>query len=401
MSGTAIAQTISLISIPILTRLFTPDEFGVFAVYFGISSLLASISGGRYELAIMLPKKDLNSYQILIISFWLVILTSILSLIFLFIFFKPIATLLEIQSYKYFIFLIPITVFLLGTYNILSQWLSRFKKFKDIAISNVSKNSTAVSSKIAAGLISLNVFGLVIGEIIGQFFSILVLFLRNKKNASLKKYKINKQILKQEMKENRNFPFFSMPMAFLNSISVNILIYILTIIFNTTIVGLYTQANKVINYPLNFITSSFASVFYQKITKTGRKSKLYLYSYLFSFFTALVILLPVVFWGEELFSFVLGEKWAFSGNIAKLIIPIAVFGFATRNVSSVFSLLKKQEITLIWQIIFLTFALLIFYNFKTESLEKILLYFSIFGSIMYFILAIIGYMLLQKDKNII
>ncbi len=401
MSGTAIAQTISLISIPILTRLFTPDEFGVFAVYFGISSLLASISGGRYELAIMLPKKDLNSYQILIISFWLVILTSILSLIFLFIFFKPIATLLEIQSYKYFIFLIPITVFLLGTYNILSQWLSRFKKFKDIAISNVSKNSTAVSSKIAAGLISLNVFGLVIGEIIGQFFSILVLFLRNKKNASLKKYKINKQILKQEMKENRNFPFFSMPMAFLNSISVNILIYILTIIFNTTIVGLYTQANKVINYPLNFITSSFASVFYQKITKTGRKSKLYLYSYLFSFFTALVILLPVVFWGEELFSFVLGKKWAFSGNIAKLIIPIAVFGFATRNVSSVFSLLKKQEITLIWQIIFLTFALLIFYNFKTESLEKILLYFSIFGSIMYFILAIIGYMLLQKNKNII
>ncbi len=399
MSGTAIAQTISLISIPILTRLFTPDEFGVFAVYFGISSLLASISGGRYELAIMLPKKDLNSYQILIISFWFVILTSILSLFFLFIFFKPISILLEIQSYKYFIFLIPITVFLLGTYNILSQWLSRFKKFKDIAISNVSKNSTAVSSKIAAGLISLNVFGLVIGEIIGQFFSVLVLFLRNKKDASLKKYKINKQILKQEMKENRNFPFFSMPMAFLNSISVNILIYILTIIFNTTIVGLYTQANKVINYPLNFITSSFASVFYQKLTKTGRKSKLYLYSYLISFFTALVILLPVVFWGEELFSFVLGKKWAFSGNIAKLIIPIAVFGFATRNVSSVFSLLKKQEITLIWQIIFLTFALLIFYNFKAESLEKILLYFSVFGSIMYFILAIIGYMLLQKEKK--
>jgi len=237
---------------------------------------------------------------------------------------------------------------------------------------------------------------LVIGEILGQFFSLLYLVFRNNKSKTFKNYKIDRAILKKELKDNKNFPFFSMPMAFLNSISVNLLVYVLTIFFNSSIVGLYTQANKVINYPLNFISTSFTSVFYQKLTTTKSKVKLYLFSYFTSFFTAMFILWPIIFWGKELFSFVLGKEWAFSGEIAKILIPIAVAGFATRNVSVVFSYLKLQQITLIWQIIFLTIALGIFWFFKGEELKIMLLYFSFFGAIMYIILALIGYLFLKR-----
>jgi len=397
MTGTAIAQVITILSIPILTRLFTPDDFGVFAIFVGLSSLLSSISGGRYELAIMLPKKDLNAYHLFIVSIWFIIGISILSFIILFIFFKPLSNYFYFQDYKYFIFLIPLSVFFQGTYKAINNWFVRFKDFNNVSISKIVKSTFSVSSKIEFASLKFNSLGLILGELFGQFFSTLYLIFKNNKNHPFHIYKFDKNILKKEMINNKNFPLFSMPMAFLNSISVNILIYVLTIIFNSSIVGLYLQANKVINYPLNFISTSFTSVFYQKLTKTRLKVKLYLYSYFVSFLIAFVLLLPIIFWGEELFSFVLGEKWAFSGRIAKLLIPIVIASFATRNVSSIFSLLKLQQITLIWQILYLVIAISIFYYFRENKLEQILLFFSFFGAIMYIILAYVGYTLLKRS----
>lgn len=398
MSGTAIAQIITIATIPLLSRLFTPDEFGTLAIFISLSSLLSSMSGGRYELAIMLPKKNINAYHLLIVSMWFIIGISLISFFILFIFFNPISELLDFKSYRYFVFLIPISVFFQATYETFSNWFSRFKDFKNISYSKITKSSLSISSKTLFGFLHFNSFGLIIGEFFGSFFSTIFLILRNKKKHSFKEYKIEKRNLKKMMKEYRNFPFFSMPMAFLNSISVNILVYVLSIGFNSTIVGFYSQANKVINYPLSFITSSFSSVYYQKLTTTKNKKKLYLFSYFLSFIIALLIVSPLIFWGEELFSFVLGEKWRYSGKIAKIIIPIAVASFATRNVSSVFSLLKLQQITLIWQIIYLIIVISIFYLFNELKLEKILIFFSFSGAIMYIFLALIGYIFLTKSK---
>jgi len=190
-----------------------------------------------------------------------------------------------------------------------------------------------------------------------------------------------------------------MPMAFLNSVSVQILIYFLIFLFNTTIVGFYTQANKVLNYPLSLISNSFTSVFYQKLTTTKQKIKLYFFSYLTSLIIAGIISFPVYFWGEELFGFVLGKEWYFSGFLAKYLIPIVIFGFATRNTAVVFSFLKLQQVTLIWQIIYLAGALIVFFYLKDEKVEVLIKWFSLIGGFMYLLLGLIGYFLLiQKSK---
>jgi len=397
MTGSAIAQIITIAAIPLLSRLFTPDEFGVFAVFVSLTSLISSVSAGRYELAIMLPKHNEKAFHILIISVWLVILTTILSFIILFLFFKPISKLLEFENYRYFIFLVPISIFFQATYKIFNNWFSRFKNFKEISISKVIKSGTGVGSKISFAYLGFGSIGLALGETISCFFSGIFLFFRNK-NKQAFNYKFNKELLKEEMIKHKNFPFFSMPMAFLNSISVNVLVYFLTIAFNSTVVGLYSQANKVINFPLNFLSNSFTSVFYQKITTTKNRINLYLLSYISSFIIAFVILLPIVFWGEDLFGFVLGKEWIYSGHIAKFLIPLAVAGFATRNTSSVFLYLNLQKLTLIWQVIYLLIAICIFYFFKETKLDTILLYFSFFGAIMYISLAFVGYRKLKQSE---
>jgi O-antigen/teichoic acid export membrane protein len=397
MTGTAAGQIISLVTIPILTRLFSPEEFGIFAVFMGLSSILISIACGRYELAIMLPKNNNNAYQIFIISFYFVIFFSLLSLGIIYAFQDKIAMYFKIETYKDYLYFIPLSVFISGIYLMLSNWFTRFKDFKRIAVSKVMQSGTGVISKISFGVLKFNSTGLIIGDIIGQFFSVLYLLFKNKKQLSLEFYKKDFNVMKKEFLENKNFPLFSMPMAFLNSISIYILIYVFTVLFTASIVGFYLQANKVITYPLNFLTTSFTSVFYQKLTTTANKLKLYLYSYLISFFSACIICFPFLFWGEEIFGFFLGKEWAYSGKMAQILIPITIAGFATRNVSSVFSLLKNQQISLIWQIIYLAVAIVIFYIYSGDSLEHILLYYSLFGAFMYVFLGLTGYLLLKKN----
>jgi O-antigen/teichoic acid export membrane protein len=216
-----------------------------------------------------------------------------------------------------------------------------------------------------------------------------------KKKDVLLKY-LNRSIMKKEAIANKNFPIFSLPMGILNSISGNIIIYVLTIFFTKQLVGLYSNAFRVINYPLNFISSSFTSVFYQKINETKNKVKIYLISYFVNLFAAIIILLPIFFWGDLIFSFVLGSQWEVSGKLASIISPLAIASFAMRNVSDVFSATKKNQFLLIWQIIYLLLAITIIYFYRDAAIEILLSYFTLIGSLMYFILAFSGFLILKR-----
>jgi O-antigen/teichoic acid export membrane protein len=106
--GNAIAQGITLISIPILTRLYTPEEFGAVALFIGIVNVIAVASNGRYDMSIMLPKREGQAFHILIGSMVLVLLFSLLSLLSVIIFYDQITGVFEAKIYRKIIWLLPL-----------------------------------------------------------------------------------------------------------------------------------------------------------------------------------------------------------------------------------------------------------------------------------------------------
>ncbi len=68
MIGSALAQVIPIIISPILTRVYTPEEFGIFALYITFISIGASLVTAKYETAILLPKKEENAKYLVYIS---------------------------------------------------------------------------------------------------------------------------------------------------------------------------------------------------------------------------------------------------------------------------------------------------------------------------------------------
>lgn len=400
LSGATIAQAITFISIPILSRIYTPEDFGFIAIYLSIANIIATVSTGRYELAIMLPKNNIHTLAIIKGTLRLILIVSTISLIIIIVlkqFDNKVSNLIQ----PFYFYFLPASIGLLGLTNVFSQWYTRQKKFKLQAKTKILRSGTNSSVNVALGfLFNLRSLGLFIGHIAGQFVQTLIFSIKFFKDEKLKLKSISSEAIKTEFKKNRNFPYYSAPMGFLNAISVDILIYVLNLFYSTSLVGLYTNANKVINYPLSLISQSFTSVFYQKISETNRKTKLYLISYFTNLIIVSIAMIPIVFWGEEIFIFVLGEEWEIAGSIAKYLVPLTIASFAMRSVSNIFSLTRKNGILLIWQIIYLIVILVSIFISKSDEFEKMLLSVSFIGAILYFLLAFIGYkiMIKQYDK---
>lgn len=402
LSGATVAQIIALISIPVLTRIYTPEDFGFFAIYLSIANILATISTGRYELAIMLPEKKENAIAIIKAIFRIALVFSFLILILLLIVKNTQNRLSEFIQPFYFYFL-PLSIFILAFANVFAQWYTREKKFKLQAKIKIYKSSSNAVVNITIGLFYyVKSLGLFFGHIISQALQVVMFALKFYRQEKTALKNTSSETIKKELKENRNFPFFSAPMGFLNTISTDILIYVLNLFYSTTLVGFYTNANKVINYPLSLISQSFTSVFYQKINETNQKVKLYLISYFSNFIIACLAMIPVIFWGEEIFGFVLGNDWEIAGSIAKYLAPLTIAGFAMRSVSNIFSLTRKNDILLIWQIVYLAIILIMILLSKSKDFKVMLLSVSFAGAILYITLAVIGYriMKIQYDKNV-
>jgi O-antigen/teichoic acid export membrane protein len=169
MTGTTFAQALLIIIAPILTRLYTPDDFGVFALYTSILGILSVIACLRYELAIVLPEKDEDAANLLVLCLLICSVISLMALVLVALFRDSFALLLSAPKISFWLWFLPASLFLTGTFQALNYWSTRRKQFKRLAIRQITQNSVTAVTQIASGA-SLNAGagGLIGGYIAGQ-----------------------------------------------------------------------------------------------------------------------------------------------------------------------------------------------------------------------------------------
>ncbi len=165
ISGTLLAQIISLISIPILTRLYTPDEFGLYSIFFAITSVIGMVSSFSYEQAIVLPKSERSADAIVMLSIYITSIVTLSTLIAIYIFSEDIAK--YFMGSSYIIYLIPISVATLGINQIVDAYSTRGELYREIASSKVITSSTSSISQISTRYL-FNIDWVIIGKIFGE-----------------------------------------------------------------------------------------------------------------------------------------------------------------------------------------------------------------------------------------
>lgn len=394
-AGNTIAQAIGVLSIPILTRLYSPEEFGQVALFISIVSVIAIAANGRYDMAVVLPKSDGQSFHLMVGSVGIAAVFSIVTLVILVFFHTNITSLFESASFSGIVWLLPVMVFLLGTHKSMQYWFTRKREYRIIARNRVALSSTQNAVKLGRALFSNGYWGLIVGTFIGELVSLIhyvSVFFRT--DAWRLKFLSFKTMIKA-FREYSNFPKFLLPMGVVNSFSVNILVFALSAIASSAMVGFYERAWRVVNLPLSLLSTSFGNVFFERMTKTTNPRRFYLQSYFANLALAAVIMIPIVFWGETIFVFVLGNDWKVAGTIARVIAPLTVLNYATACVSSVFSVYQKNQILLIWQVFYLLIVLGWILFARSIEIFTLIRVFALIGATLYALLAFIGFKLVS------
>jgi len=366
MTGTTIAQAIPIAISPILTRIYTPEDFGVFALFVSITSILGSIANGRYELAIMLPKKDEDAINIVALGIIITVIFSFLVFLVILIFHNQIVNVLNNKEISTWLYFIPLVVLLTGLYNVLNYWNNRKKYYKELANSLIIKSIVLAIVQLSIGFIKQGAGGLVIGQILSNMFANIFL-LKKLTKYKLLIFKISKIKMIALAKRYKDFPKFSMWSGLFNIASIQIPILILTAFFSTTIVGFYALSHRFISMPMSFIGSSIGQVFYQKSAEVKndkqRLSELTFNTYKKLFLIGIVPFSIITVFGDYLFAFVFGNDWVIAGEYAQVLAIWILFVFITSPLTTLFSTLEKQKKALYFNIaIFLSRVIVLLFG---------------------------------------
>lgn len=407
MMGTSIAQAIPIAVSPILTRIYTPDDFGVLALFMAIIGILVAIISGRYELAIMLPEKDEDAINVLALGFLITCVMTI-SLILLVLTSKDyLVTLLDNQKIEPWLYFIPITVFFSGSFNLLNYFNVRKKNYKEIRNTTIVKSLILTIIQIAVGFFKQGVLGLVSGEILSRMFAnmrLLKCILEDKEYISaISGYKIIFLA-----KKYKRFPILNLPSTFTNTLTQQLPFFMMPKLFSITINGYFSLAQKIIALPSALIARSISQVYFQKISENNKnKNKnlpLLKRTIRSLFLITLPIVVMIVLFSTEAFALVFGENWRTSGEIAKYLAVVFMFSFIPSTLSITLIAYEKLKHLAMWQF-FYFLSSVIFYAlsfFWGLDFKDFLFYFMIHECVIYLIyLALIISTVIQSDNLII
>ena len=380
MTGTTIAQAIPIAISPILTRIYSPEDFGVFALFMSISSIISVVATGRYELAIMLPKKDGDAVNIAVLSILIAFFVSFITFLIVYFFNDRITNLIgnpEISSWLYFI---PVTVLLTGIYQSFNYWSNRKQQYKRLAVSRVIQSGTRATANLGMGFGNFGSSGLILGGIMGQGIATITLgklIWKEDKDwlRLVKKLKIYALIRKY-----KDFPRINMFHAFINDAKNFIVNIFLIKYYSSFILGQFYMVNRILLLPSSLIGSSVTQVLYRTIVeKYNNKedfSKDILHIMIKLFLFAFIPFLLMVFFGEEIFGFVFGNNWKIGGEIASSYALYILFHFIASSISIIPIIIQKQKIAFYWNLIgtFLyIMSIIIGYNIFSNLANTLLL----------------------------
>lgn len=404
MKGTVIAQFLPILISPILTRIYTPEQFGVFAIYIAVISVLTPVVNGRYELAIALPKEERSALSLFALTFIINMFVTLIAVVIMLFLGERMVELLSLKDANW-LYLLPLGLFLVGLFSSFTYLNNRWGRFDYLAKSKISQSISMAVTQLILGFVKLGSLGLVIGYCIGQISSILKLREKTQIFPRIKKENLSKKDFISIAKEYSEFPKFAMVTHATEALSTNIPNLLLSKFFGTQYTGYYSLTTRTINLPLSLIGKAVGDVFLSTASKLYREQGECQAIYRKTF--RVLLLIPIIpfiflfFFAEDFFAFIFGEEWRIAGTYTRLLIPALYLQFISSPLSHMFIIAKKIKLEFFIQsvILFLSVISFVFGFYYFNSTVASLIIFSGVLVLKYIIFILLSYRFASGSKK--
>ncbi|HOW15258.1 lipopolysaccharide biosynthesis protein [Methanosarcina sp.] len=355
VSGSVASQVLGILLIPIITRIYNPDDFGIFQLFMSISGILVIVSTFSYQFAIMLPKTEEDAANVTSLCTVLVVITSLLTGIVVLLIPVNIDEIFNTPGISSYLPLLSLIIFLNGMFFVQNYWLSRRTRFGVIAGSRVSNTLSTKLFQIGLAKPGVTPLGLIGGYIAGYLIADLFMLKGVKKDIQVFK-KVSIKRMKEVAIQYKDFPLFSFWSSVANTISPQVPAFLLAYFYSTSVVGHFSLANQVVNLPMGIVGSAIGQVFFQRVSEVkngngeGDMKTIVgeVYNKLISIGLFPMILLIIL--GEQIFTFAFGDGWDVAGTYVKILVPWIFLVFLSSPITTLYNVFEKQKVWLTFSI---------------------------------------------------
>lgn len=341
--GTIGARLIAILFIPIISRLYSPTDFGILASFIAIVSVVSVAACLRFDVSIPFAKEeDAQSLFVLsIITATAVTVVAFLIVTFLSEFILNFGPLERIGS---FIWLVPVAILTTGLYSTFQNWATRTHQFTQIAYSRVQQSLLGSISQVFLGWIGAIPIGLLIGFIISSSASFIRLYKNSPINQFWRILCLPKELY-PVLKRYKRYPIFSTPESIINIAGVQIPILIIAG-FSGSDAGYLFLAMQIVNTPMSLLGMAVSQVYSARIKgeiEFGRMDAytLELISKLMLF--GLPPILAISLFSPAIVPYIFGNEWGRSGYMVAIMAPWNYLQFIISPVSTVLHATGMQK----------------------------------------------------------
>lgn len=380
ISGNVAAQAIALLAYLLLTRLFTPEDFGKFNIFYSYIEVLIILSTLKYELAVVAAKEDREAAAVARHAMRLnarisILLLAVITLLYL-LGWLPV----KLQTIGYISLLIPFLVFFSGTNRVYEMLFNRFRQFHQSALSQLVNASSGALFKTLFGLTGrMATLGLPLGTVLGQLCGNINYRLRLRR---LPLPPTTRQEERLAARRHLDFARYTAPKDWVNSFSANLPFLWLAMYFDDAAIGLFGLALTFTFRPANIITTAFENVFFVRVAdKVNRRQPIMndINRFLLLLNAAAIPLMVVAYHiARPLFGFVFGAEWADCGDYVRLLLPWMWVMLSTNSLMFMASVFGRQKYEFLFSLVLLCLrAAAIAVGLRMGSFEAAILLFSL------------------------
>ncbi len=352
LSGaTAFAQAINILISPIITRLYDPHVFGIFAFYGSLATIINSTNSLSYEQAIPIAPDDETAQDLVFLGGIAIMFTSAIIMIALYFSSSMIAKWTGIPALNDYLWLVAISTLLGGTYQMLTYWAIRRKDFPLVGKTRVIQSIGSVSTQIALGIVHAGPIGLITADFLYNTSGVLGLasgFLKSFRKRCNQLPTIH--TLCKAAFRYRQFALVYTPSSLLNCLGLFMPGIMMSSCFGTTEGGYLSLALRLVTLPLTLIGRSISQVFNAEaaiILRTNPNGLIVLFD---SITHKTVRIGLIVIAGGAIapfvFPIIFGEKWHQAGIYAALLAVYSACNLVVSPLSSITTILEKSGLQL-------------------------------------------------------
>lgn len=351
--GTALAQALTVLALPVVTRLYTPEDFSVLAVYAALLGMIGVLACLRFEIAIPLPSDDFEAANLMVLG--LIFTTVISAVVFLLVALVPeqIANGLAQPALQSYLWLLPVGVWLTGAFGCVQYWATRRKQFSAIAQTRMTQSVGSVLVQVLMGwLTKTGPLGLLLGQVTssGAGFSKLGKLAWGDMHAH--KQHITRETLKSYFGKYSHYPKFSSFESLANLAHIQIPLIIIAATALGPEAGFALLAMKASAVPMGLIGCSISQVYMSRASDELRAGKLPEFTQKITVGLVGAGVGPLVCIGilaPDLLPLVFGSQWARAGEIVSWMTPWFILQFLASPLSMALHVTANQRLAMLNQ----------------------------------------------------